>query len=397
MAEPAGFGRRRFLALASVAAAAACGSTVVRDRRVRWRPVEFAPPAGATARVSVWRPTAAGWWASGAVVSADREFEPGLWRSPDGVTWERLTTAPATFYGASSDLVALAVGPDGAVCLGTAAGKGIHGNPRRAQWRLDGNMLREVVTSFEQYGGPQMVGFRALTHGPTGYALIGTRRSVTTGRTGAAVWVSPTGDDMELLDTAPGLAPSAGEQTNGLGITATAAGYVAVGDGFATTGTDATTHGRAWVSDDARSWTPAPFERAGAPTSVQTVDTDGAVTVAAGVVTDGAATRLAAWSSTDPARRWVRHDIGVLGADATAAVTEATTVAVGADAWWVGGRLGTTPVLARSRDGGRHWTAVALPADVPSSPQARVAVAVRRGLVLVSITTAERELTIAAA
>jgi hypothetical protein len=76
--------------------------------------------------------------------------------------------------------------------------------------------------------------------------------------------------------------------------------------------------------------------------------------------------------------------IDELTTDVTDTVSVVTALAHDGDAWWLGARLGRTPILATSPDGQR-WFRRALPANVPASAQVRVVLGADRGTLLIGI------------
>jgi hypothetical protein len=114
--------------------------------------------------------------------------------------------------------------------------------------------------------------------------------------------------------------------------------------------------------------------------------------LAGGTRTRNGLTTLCAWSSPD-GQAWQVHPIDALTTDVTNTVSAVTALAHDGRAWWLGARLGTSPVLATSADG-RTWHRRALPADAPASAQVRVAVAARDGRLLVGISDLDHALTL---
>ena len=105
--------------------------------------------------------------------------------------------------------------------------------------------------------------------------------------------------------------------------------------------------------------------------------------LAGGSRTRDGITTLCTWSSAD-GQAWQVQPIDALTTDVTDTVSAVTALAHDGDAWWLGARLGRTPILATSRDG-RRWFRRALPANVPASAQVRVALAADRGTLLIGI------------
>ncbi len=77
------------------------------------------------------------------------------------------------------------------------------------------------------------------------------------------------------------------------------------------------------------------------------------------------------------------QSIDTLTTDVTDTVSAVTALAHDGDAWWLGARLGRTPIVATSPDG-RRWFRRALPGNVPASAQVRVALAADRGTLLIA-------------
>lgn len=368
--------RRTLLAAAGTGLAAWACSTPPEHLR----PLQLEP--GARVRDVRWFDGT--WWACGSVMGADGGHSPRLWRgrSPDAL--HPVTLEPISFYGRQSELYSMGVGALGLVALGAQTG-GFHAMPRSASWRLEGDVLREQDANFELFGGPRSL---ALVQGCAGprFVLIGTRVDRRTDLAGGCAWSSPDGSGFVLHDDAPGLRAEAGEQAVASGVAARPDGsFVAVGDRFATAGSDATTHAAAWWTSDPTAWTRAtvPFDARRGRTSMTAVAAGPTELLAGGTRTRDGLTVLCVWSSAE-ADEWQVQPIEAMSTTVTNTVSAVTALAHDGAAWWLGGRLGTSPVLARSTDA-RTWYRRPLPPGSPASAQVRVALAAREGQLLVGV------------
>jgi hypothetical protein len=376
--EPhARIGRRTFLLGVGVAAAAwACSTPPARVE-----PLDLEPGA----RVRDIRVHAGTWWACGAVLAADGTHSPRLWTGPAPTSLHTVTTAPLTFYGNISELYSIGVGDLGLVAIGAQTG-GFHAMPRSASWHLDGATLREVSADFELFGGPRSLLLAQATAGRE-FLIIGGRVDPRTDLTGGCAWATPTGTDVVLYTDAPGLRSEAGEQSIASAVTARLDGsYVAVGDGFATTGHDATTHARAWTTADPSTWQRAqvPPAAGGARSSMTAVAQGPDGLLAGGTVTADGNSSLCTWSSADGVD-WDEQILTTQTTTVSNIVSEVTALVHDGDRWWLGARLGADPVLLVSTNG-RDWFPRPLPVGHPSGAQVKVAVGSDGAHTLVSVT-----------
>lgn len=229
-----------------------------------------------------------------------------MWSSADGVAWTRAGPDEAVF-GGPGDQVATAVlaGADGSV---VAVGRdGGSGDGDAAVWRSsDGGVTWARVLPGGDLGGP---GVQAMADVVLAGPLL---VAVGTGGAGAAAWSSLDGTTWERADLGEGQVEA---------LAAGDAGVVAVGsiaDG--TAGLD----GRAWRSAEGRTWSEAPIDDGPLGSADQelldvvvTEPADGDPLVAAvGRTNLGPGDDGAAWASRDGVL-WTRalHDEDVYGGD----------------------------------------------------------------------------------
>jgi hypothetical protein len=381
----AGTSRRSFLAGAA-ATAVGVVSWSCADGSSTPAPLAFAPAAlEPLSRVRDIRVRDAVWWACGSVLDSDDVHSPRFWRGTSPTDLVALPTRAISYYGANSELYALGVGGAGVVAIGAQTG-GFHAMPRSASWYVDGDALQEAAVGPEVFGGPRSLALKQVAVGRTSSLLVGTRINRRTDLTGGAVWVSSDGHDFSLVDDAPGLRAETGEELLALGITATSAGgFVIVGDGFATSGPDATTHARVWTTTDPQQWTRVAVPEHAQPgrTSMSIVAEGDGRFVAGGVATVDGVTTLCTWVSLDAAA-WSERVLTSFGTDASTSVSDITSLMHDGRHWWLGARLGSTPLLASSLDA-RRWQSHTLPADAPTGKQVRVAVGSDQRQLLVGV------------
>jgi len=190
-------------------------------------------------------------------LGSDDSMDPAAWTSRDGETWTALPVAAYSYYGVRSLLWAAACRDGTLVALGGKVG-GAHGNPRMASYyyptpAADGTAaLAEVSASFELFGGPKATNVGRITAGPPGYLIVGNRS------TGAAVWLSPTGETFNIVEGAPGLADSPERATWATDAAFHDGGWIVVGAVVRTGRADRDP--AAWRSSDGRTWTAVPAE-----------------------------------------------------------------------------------------------------------------------------------------
>jgi anti-sigma factor RsiW len=162
---------------------------------------------------------------------------PGIWRSPDGQTWERAQVdfGPSTIDTYSLPLAAIAASPRGYVIVGYAidyAAPGPNLPARATAWTSpDGVTWTRAVDSADMDVGPcqdtgeepSCGGMRAVVATASGYVAVGQARSNAGDRSRPAAWTSPDGRTWTRSDAGLGF--------EGLlsGVTAGGPGLVAVG------------------------------------------------------------------------------------------------------------------------------------------------------------------------
>ena len=241
-------------------------------------------------------------------------------------------------------------------------------------------MLREQDANFELFGGPRSLALVQACAGAQ-FVLIGTRVDR---RTGPRRRVR-----VELVGRhrlrAPRRRPGPARRARRAGRAprawppGTDGSFVAVGDRFATTGTDATTHAAAWWTADPAAWTRAtvPFDDVGGRTSMTAVAAGPDGLLAGGTRTRDGVTVLCVWSSADGVGVAVPADRG--------AVDHGDEHGVGGDG--AGPRRHGVVARRSARHRARcspgrptavTWYRRPLPADSPASAQVRVALTAPR-------------------
>jgi hypothetical protein len=216
----------------SISAAAATGGAVVAvgtsgGRAAVWRTLDgatwtltqlAAPPDGSTELLTAIDATSAGFVAGGYAESATSERTATLWRSSDGVNWER---APVPGPAGSSAVKGIAaIGASNLVAVGIA------GDERRgtsAVWRsTDGGASWQPVSSPAFAGGRML----AATAGSAGFVSVGENVD----QTAAAAWTSADGTTWTAAPAQPSL-DNFGQQMVMTAVAATAggSGFVAAG------------------------------------------------------------------------------------------------------------------------------------------------------------------------
>ena len=332
-----------------------------------WRPVALPAP---DARIADLAACEDRWYAVGA--SGGR---PAAWASADGVAWRSVALRPATYYGQQGSFTSVACRGSDVVALSSASG-GVHGNPRVSVWRgpsgagataaggvaaaddPSGDGWREVPVPFELFGGPLAGSVGRVVAGPAGWLIVGSRVSPTTGRHGAAVWVSTDGATFQLVDDAPALRST----DNALTAVHDAAprpagGWLLVGS----IGRPTAPRPAVWTSPDGLHWTRTHVEHSEDGVVQRVVPLHGRLLA---VGDDGGSVRL--WR-TDPTGRRVdtsvemggagdRTEVTALAALSTAAGPLAVA-AVGAGLFGIADATGATwrPIRppAGTGDGGR--------------------------------------------
>jgi hypothetical protein len=323
------------------------------------------------------------WWVAGSYRDGSGEHRPGLWKSARGTSWTRIETVAITPYGEVSELYALAADTHGVAAVGMATG-GAHGNPRTVSWVLQADgKLHEVAANFELYNGVRQIGVRSIAGGPSGFVIFGTRNN-RNDRIGATSWTSLAGDDFTIRDNDPALSSGSGEFVQGLDVTSTDTGYVAVGERLVIDGSSIDTDGIAWNSADGIAWqrfAPAGLLLGGpGDQRAQRIAVDGTRTLIAGTTTVGTKVRFLAWTSTDSAH-WKRSALGELRSS-DIALSNVTGVWNQSGRMIVSARVGSTLRAGESADGSR-WKVLPLPTELPVSDRARLLVASSRDQLLV--------------
>ena len=182
-----------------------------------------------------------------------------IWRSQDGVTWERVLTGEASTAGESDvnpEVLSIASDQSGRlVAVGTTVasdGRGV-----AAVWVSDDGRLWEraepdatVFESVREGGSTMMFG---VTYGPDGWVAVGSDAYIS-----AAVWTSIDGTSWIRIDESTQPFGAAGSLKS---VTALPRGYVAVGPmGFYDV---AASEARMWISADGENWRRALNQRDG--------------------------------------------------------------------------------------------------------------------------------------
>ena len=229
-----------------------------------------------------------------------------VWTSADGTSWTRPTLAEAVFDGPGDQVaVAVTAGPDGAVVAVGTDGGAAEGDA--AAWRsTDGGSSWVRVPPGPELGGPGVQVMADVT--VVGPLLV----AVGQGGTGAAAWTSLDGTAWARADLGEGRVEA---------VAPGGPGVVAVGS---VGGEGGALDGRAWRSDDGRSWAPVPIDDGPLGAADQELLDVVVAEPTAGEPVIGAVGRTnlgpgddgAAWASAD-GTTWVRtpHDEDVYGGD----------------------------------------------------------------------------------
>lgn len=256
-------------------------------------------------------------------VGADRSGA-AVWTSGDGVSWALATVDPTVFDGPGDQVAtAVAAGPDDSVVV---VGDG--GDGQAGVWRSQG-----VSAAWQRVAPSSTVGATELLTdvGVVGPLLV----AVGAGDAGAVAWTSLDGVAWERSVLGAGRA----EAVVAVGGGAVAVGSVGASGGQDVGGQDAA----AWRSDDGRSWEPVPIDDGDlAAADQQLLDVAATTTAEGGQLLAGVGWTGfgpgddgAAWASEDGAE-WFRtpHDEDVFGGDQAQrmqalATAEDVSVAVG--------------------------------------------------------------------
>lgn len=382
-----GTGRRLLIplvALALLAGPLGCGRhEPVSPLSPDWRPVALPAP---DARIADLAGCADRWYAVG--TSGGR---PAAWTSADGVAWRPVALRPATYYGQQGSFTSVACRGSDVVALSSASG-GVHGNPRVSVWcgasgtavpaaggvpaadDPPGDGWREVPVPFELFGGPLAGSVGRVVAGSAAWLIVGSRVSPTTGRHGAAVWVSADGEVFHLVDDAPALRST----DDALAAVHDAAprpdgGWLLVGS----IGRPTAPRPAAWTSPDGLHWTRAHVERSEAGAVQRAVPLHDRLLA---VGDDGGAVHL--WR-TDPTGTRLDTSAVMGGAGGGTEVTALATVPTAAGSLAVaavgGGLFGVT-------DGtGAAWRPIRPPAGTGDGD--RLLLAGKGSTLLVAVTT----------
>jgi hypothetical protein len=320
--------------------------------------------------------TPTNWWVAGSFRDEVGEHRPGLWKSMDAIVWTRIETVAITPYGEVSELYSLAVDEHGVAAIGMATG-GAHGNPRTVSWVLQADgKLHEVAANFELYNGVRQISVRTISAGPSGFVIFGTRNN-RNDRIGATAWTSIAADDFTIRDSDSALSSGPGEFVQGLDVTATVDGYIAVGERLVIDGSRIDTDGMAWTSDDGISWqrfAPLSLRLGGlGDQRAQRVAAQGTRTVIAGTQTNGTKVSFISWTTIDGVH-WKRSVLAGFGTSQDA-LSNVTGLWNQEGQMIVGARVGATLRAVSSTDGVR-WNVLALPRELPISDRARLVTAI---------------------
>lgn len=215
------------LVLAGLAGCTDDGGEDVPELSFDWVEVELPAPDGPSGRPAVRDAVRCGgwWYVTGGVFHDSGESSPAMWRSRDGQSWTSLELVPEEYWARRSVISTVAC-HEGAVAMVGSKEGGAHGNPRVSSWiRAEDGSYVDVKAPFELYGGPAAVNVGEMAGGPEGFLIVGNRFS------GASVWVSPDGQDFQLIDDDPELGKRAEFDTLGVGATWAADEWVVVGSG----------------------------------------------------------------------------------------------------------------------------------------------------------------------
>lgn len=233
-----------------------------RDKATTWQPVALDPVPGDQTITSV-AAGPLGFVAAGVDRQGD-EARPAVWSSVDGTAWVRVGAGPASPFLADTRIEGVAVGPAGAVAVGTIDTSGdVDG---MAWFSADGTAWRAVPLGGAGFTGRADQAVRAVTATAGGFVAVGDDADAE--RRVAVAWTSGDGITWQRQPPTSDMSGPA-ESTEGLSARAVAGAgpVVAVGG----------SHGlRVWTSPDGRRWT---AEEAPVAERDATVATDGATVV----------------------------------------------------------------------------------------------------------------------
>jgi hypothetical protein len=309
------------------------------------------------------------WYAVGGYSEPGTGTRPAAWSTVDGDRWVVVPVHPSGAYGPHQMLYSVACSGGRIAALGAASG-GVHGNPRTSTWRLDSTgALVEVDAPFELYGGPNAISVDRLAGNDRGFVIAGTRLGAD-GRSTAAVWTSPTGEQFTLHD---GLGAGAPGLTSAVAATATPLAWIVVGT-VLRAGTTAR-EPYAWSSNDGSTWTGEPIPGdAGEDAAAERSVAFGGAVVAVGVRGTG----FGAWRRST-AGGW--SAIGRFGSIRGSALPQVSGLTGAASRVYATVNDGSAFGLYSSRDGAQ-FDQVGLPAGMTAGAQRRLIVAGTADLLL---------------
>jgi len=247
----------------------------------------------------------------------------------------------ATSYGQQGAFTSVACRGSDVVALSSASG-GVHANPRVSVWRgashadaaapaaggapaaagASGDGWYEVPVPFELFGGPLAGSVGRVVAGPAGWLIVGHRVSRTTGRPGAAVWLSADGEGFHLVDDAPALRSTDDAVTTAYDAAPRPdGGWLLVGS----SGQPTRPRPAAWTSADGLHWARTHVERSEVGAVERAVPLHDRLLAVGG---EGGAVR--SWR-VDPARKGLNGDavIGRFGAEAEVSALRTVSTAAG--------------------------------------------------------------------
>jgi hypothetical protein len=262
-----------------------------------------------------------------------------------------MTLTAHSFYG-RQNLLYIAACADGVLSAIGAKSGGLHGFNRYSTWFPDASgTLVEQDIPYTLFGGGDGINVTRVAVGPHGLVYVGNRSS------GAAVWLSTTGQTQELLEGVVPLASDVVRQTWAADVESYGGGWVVVG---------AVTPARAgvrapgvWTSVDGRIWHQVPVPDPGGYADPQRVAVIGSNAVMIGPHGGG----YSAWRGTATGQDWVLT--GSFGSNGDGAGLATGLVAV-AGVLYATVSDASAYHLYRSADLGRTWTPVSMPITAPS-------------------------------
>ena len=235
-----------------------------------------------------------------------------VWRSADGVTWQRIESGPSFADSTISTLVAI---PSGVLAIGTAAtldslcsgGEGTNCNPVspiRLWTSSDGITWQRLPDAATAPFGRASLG--PVVAGPGGLVLFGWHQPVSSSApTTPAEWTSADGRTWTAQTQFATAFPDGVVE----GLVALTDGYAAVGRNTGLGSGHAA--GTAWFSGDGRTWTMATV-----PVSAATDEQTSIYAGASGLLAVGSNTTRTFWSSAD-GRSWTSVDLATVPFSAT--------------------------------------------------------------------------------